>query len=254
MSGEQPAHKSLLRARGRGHTRVTYVELFFDLVFVFAVTQLSHALLHHFTLEGLAETGFLTLAVWWVWIYTSWATNWLDPQATPVRILLFVLMAAGLVLSSSIPEAFGARGLAFAGAYVFMQLVRTCFIVAAMRGNNPANYRNFQRIMVWFLLSSVFWIAGSFAEHEMRWALWGLALAIEFISPAVSFWVPGLGRSNTTDWDISPDHFAERCALFVIIALGESLLVTGATFAGLEWSLMTIGGFAAAFGSAVAMW
>jgi low temperature requirement protein LtrA len=253
MPEEKAPGKSLLRARG-GHTRVTYIELFFDLVFVFAVTQLSHALLHHLTLEGLAETAFLTLTVWWVWIYTSWATNWLDPQATLIRLVLIVLMAAGLVLSSSIPEAFRETGLSFAGAYVFMQLVRTAVLMFSLRGNSPANYRNFQRIFAWLLFASIFWIAGGFAEHGARWALWGTALLIDVVSPALSFWVPGLGRSSTTDWDISPDHFAERCALFVIIALGESLLVTGATFAGLQWTPMTIGAFAAAFGGAVTMW
>jgi low temperature requirement protein LtrA len=87
----------LLRTRrGDTHSRVTFVELFFDLVFVFAVTQLSHALLEHLTLGGLVETTLLLMAVWWVWVYTSWVTNWLDPDRTPVRLLLFTLMLAGL--------------------------------------------------------------------------------------------------------------------------------------------------------------
>jgi low temperature requirement protein LtrA len=244
---------SLLRSH-QGHTRVTYVELFFDLVFVFAITQLSHALLQHYTPMGLAETAFLTLAVWWVWIYTSWATNWLDPQSTPVRILLFAMMAAGLVLSSSIPEAFEEKGLAFAGAYVFMQLVRTAFVTFALRGNSPANYRNFQRISIWLVVSAVFWIAGGLAEPEQRWMWWGAALLMEAVSPALSFWVPFMGRSQTTDWDVSADHFAERCALFVIIALGESLLVTGATFAEHEWTTLQLAAFATCLAGTLAMW
>jgi low temperature requirement protein LtrA len=248
-----PKFGGLLR-KHEGHTRVTYVELFFDLVFVFAVTQLSHNLLHHLTWTGLAETLFLTLAVWWVWIYTSWCTNWLDPQSTPVRVLLFVLMLAGLVLSSSIPEAFGERGLAFALAYACMQLVRTAFMLNALRGERPGNYRNFQRILVWLVISAVFWIAGAFLETPWRYAVWGVALTIEFLGPAASFWLPGIGKSLTTDWDVSADHFAERCALFIIIALGESLLVTGATFADLEWSFMTLLSFAAGFAGSVAMW
>jgi low temperature requirement protein LtrA len=244
----------LLRTKGHGHTRVTFVELFFDLVFVFAVTQLSHSLLHHFTLEGLAETGFLTLAVWWVWIYTSWATNWLDPQATQVRLLLFVLMAAGLVLSSSIPEAWGDKGLAFACAYAFMQIARTAFVLVTLRGQSLTNYRNFQRIILWLGGSAVFWIWGGFADYETRWILWGVALLMEAISPALAFWTPGMGRSQTTDWDVSADHFAERCGLFVIIALGESLLVTGATFAELEWTPMAIASFAVCLAGTLSMW
>jgi low temperature requirement protein LtrA len=101
---KEPKH-SLLRERREGEeTRVGFVELFFDLVFVFAITQLSHFLLEHFTLLGAVQTTLLLMAVWWVWIYTGWATNWLDPDKTPVRLMLFALMLAGLVLSTSIPE------------------------------------------------------------------------------------------------------------------------------------------------------
>src|SRR6476620_7361789 len=102
-----PKH-SLLRERlDSGETRVGFVELFFDLVFVFAVTQLSHFLLEHFTPLGAVQTALLLMAVWSVWIYTSWVTNWLDPDQTPVRLMLFALMLAGLPLSTSIPGAFG---------------------------------------------------------------------------------------------------------------------------------------------------
>ena len=98
------------------HSRVTYAELFFDLVFVFAVTQISHTLLGRFTPIGGLQTTLLFLAVWWVWVYTSWTTNWLNPELTPVRVLLFLLMLGGLVLSTSIPKAFESRGLWFATA------------------------------------------------------------------------------------------------------------------------------------------
>ena len=110
------------------HSRVTYAELFFDLVFVFAVTQISHTLLAHFTPLGVLQTTLLFLAVWWVWVYTSWITNWLDPEMTPVRILLFALMLGGLVLSTSIPQAFESRGLWFAIAYASMQVGKTVFL------------------------------------------------------------------------------------------------------------------------------
>src|SRR5438105_14040733 len=90
--------------------RVTNAELFFDLVFVFAVTQLSHTLLGRFTPLGAVQVTLLFLAVWWVWVYTTWITNWLNPDLTPVRLLLFVLMLGGLVLSTSVPSAFESRG------------------------------------------------------------------------------------------------------------------------------------------------
>ena len=246
---------SLLRVRDEhAHSRVIYVELFFDLVFVFAITQLSHTLLEHLSLQGLLQATLLLMAVWWVWIFTSWVTNWLDPDETPVRLLLFALMLAGLVLSTSIPQAFEQKGLAFAGAYVFMQLGRTLFMVWALRGNNPANYRNFQRVFCWLAFSALFWIGGALAQGDMRFGLWVVAILIEYIAPSCRFWTPGLGASTTSDWDVEGGHLAERCALFVIIALGESVLVTGATFAKLAWTPVAVASFLVAFTGSVAMW
>lgn len=249
------AHTNLLRRRGsHDDGRVAFVELFFDLVFVFAVTQLSHGLLAQPTTAGLLHTALLLLAVWLVWIYTTWATNWLDPQRPPVRLMLFGLMLAGVLLSSSIPEAFEERGLVFACAYAFMQVGRCLFALWALKEHSSRNFRNFQRITTWFSISAVFWIAGGIAEHELRLALWLIALVIEYAAPWLGFFVPGLGRSSTADWDIEGGHIAERCGLFVIIALGESILVTGATFAELGWTGAAIAAFVVAFVGSVAMW
>ena len=146
---------SLLRSDGAERSRVAMVELFFDLVFVFAITQLSHALLAHLDWRGALEVGLLLAAVWGVWIYTSWCTNWLDPERVPVRAALFVLMLAGLLMSASIPQAFGERGLAFAAAYVFMQVGRTLFFLWAVRGEAANTRRNFQRIALWLSLAGV---------------------------------------------------------------------------------------------------
>jgi len=244
-----------LRPRG-GHEsgRVTYVELFFDLVFVFAVTQLSHGLLHHLTPLGLLETALLMMAVWWVWIYTSWITNWLDPERIPVRLMLFVLMAAGLVLSASIPTAFAGRGLPFAVTFVFMQVGRSLFMLWALKHHDTGNYRNFLRITIWLCVSGIFWIAGGFADPHQRLGFWAAAIAIEYVSPAAGMWVPGLGRSTTADWQIDGGHIAERCALFVIIALGESVLVTGAAFADMSWTHDAIAAFVVALAGSIAMW
>src|SRR5882724_12384172 len=149
------------------HSRVTYAELFFDLVFVFAVTQISHTLLGRFTPSGALQTTLLFLAVWWVWVYTSWVTNWLDPERTPVRILLFALMLGGLVLSTSIPKAFESRGLWFAIAYAAMQVGRTVFLLASTPPRTLARM-NAVRILAWLLMSAVFWLAGGFADGNAR--------------------------------------------------------------------------------------
>jgi low temperature requirement protein LtrA len=119
---------------------------------------------------------------------------------------------------------------------------------------HPALYRTFQRILAWLALSGVFWIAGALASGPARELLWLLAVAIDLAGPICSFYVPGLGRSSTHDWNISAEHIGERCQLFLIIALGESILVTGATFSELDISLVTVAAFVIAFLGSVALW
>ena len=247
----------LLRPRApHAHARVSYVELFFDLVFVFAITQLSHALLHDFTPMGVLRTAVLFLAVWWAWINTAWVTNWVDPDRGPARLMLFGLMLAGLVGSISIPGAFGARGLAFAAAYGTLELSRSLFMLRAIGPGDAALRRNFLRILCWQALAAPFWIAGALVEggDGPRLALWLVALAAWTVAPVLGFRVPGLGRSTTADWTVEGGHLAERCALFIIIALGESILVTGATFGTLGHTSSTIAAFLVAFVGSVAMW
>ena len=254
MTARRPRTNYLRVRSEHDHAQVTFIELFFDLVFVFAVTQLSHGLLEHFSLVGMAQTALLLMAVWWVWIYTSWFTNWIDPAHTPVRLVLLCLMLAGLLLSTSLPHAFEDRGPIFAGAYVFMQVSRSLFTMWSLKPHSANNFRNFQRITSWLVLSGVFWIAGGFVHDEQRYALWALALLIEYLGPSMGFWTPGIGRSTTADWDVDGHHFAERCGLFIIIALGESILVIGATFADLDWSNGTLTAFVVSFVGSVAMW
>jgi len=236
------------------HSRVTYAELFFDLVFVFAVTQISHTLLGRFTPLGALQTTLLFLSVWWVWVYTSWVTNWLNPELTPVRVLLFLMMLGGLVLSTSIPKAFESRGLWFAVAYAAMQVGRTIFLLASVPPGRPSVRMNAIRILVWLSTSAIFWIAGGIAEGDSRLVLWAAALGIEYISAAARFWIPKYGASSIEDWTVEGGHMAERCAGFIIIALGESIVVTGATFADLAWTTETVVGFVSAFIGALAMW
>lgn len=236
------------------HSRVTFVELFFDLVFVFAVTQVSHSLLHHFTPLGAVQVAVLFLAVWWVWVYTAWVTNWLNPELTPVRLLLFSMMLGGLVLSTTIPTAFEGRGLWFAIAYATMQVGRTTFWLLATPRHRTAVRHNAIRILTWLSISAVLWIAGGLSEGDTRLWLWIAAVAWEYISPAARFWVPKLGFSSIEAWAVEGGHMAERCALFVIIALGEAIVVNGATFAELEWTANNILAFVSALVGAIAMW
>jgi low temperature requirement protein LtrA len=246
--------RGLLRSREEGEARVEFVELFFDLVFVLAITQLSHRLIEHPTLHGAAETLLLFVAIWWSWINTAWVTNWLDPHRTRVRLLLFAMMAAGLLVSMSIPEAFAARGLSFAGAYAAMVIGRSSFVVLAMRRHDPANHLNFIRILIWQIGAACLWVGGALADGDMRLGLWFAAVMLWSIGPIVFFAVPGFGMAHVEDWNVDPGHLAERCGLFIILALGESILVMGATFSRIEWDASTLSGFAVALAATVAMW
>jgi low temperature requirement protein LtrA len=243
----------LLRARDGGEQPVTPLELFFDLVFFFAVTQLSHRLLEHPSVGSALGTLLLLVAVWRAWVDTTWVTNWFDPDRTPVRLLLVALMLLSLLVSVAIPQAFGERGLMFALAYVIIQAGRTAFVVLALERSSSLG-RNFQRILAWFAIPAVLWVAGGLLEGEARYVPWVLALALEYAGPVTGFWTPGLGRSTTADWTVEGGHFAERCRLFVILALGESILVTGTTFGEIEPSVATVSAFVVAFLGSVALW
>ena len=242
----------LLRDRGTAQ-RVTFLELFFDLVYVFAVTQLSHLLLAHLDWAGAAETLVLLTAVWWAWNFTAWFTNWFDPDQLAVRLAIIGIMLAGLVMSAALPEAFGGRGLVFVLAYLAIQLGRHLFATIVLRGDQLS--REYARAMVWFGLSSVFWLAGALVHGAaVRCGLWAVAVLVEYLAAGIGFPVPGLGRSSTTAWNISGEHFVERCRLFVIIALGESVLVTGQTFGSARFDAGRTAAFVTAFATAVTMW
>jgi low temperature requirement protein LtrA len=236
------------------HSRVTNAELFFDLVFVFAVTQISHTLLGRFTPLGALQITLPFLAVWWVWVYTTWVTNWLNPDLTPVRLLLFVLMLGGLVLTTSIPTAFDGRGIWFAVTYAVMQVGRTLFWLLATPPHRTAVRHNAIRILTWLSCSAVLWISGGLAEGQTRLWLWIAALVIEYVAPALRFWTPKLGFSSMEAWSVEGGHMAERCAGFIIIALGEAIVVDGATFADLTWTPENVAAFVSALVGSIAMW
>jgi low temperature requirement protein LtrA len=242
---------ALLRNRA-GAQRVTNIELFFDLVYAFAVTQLSHYLLGHADVRGALQAALLLLMVWVVWVYTTWVTNWLDPNLMAVRLLLVALMLASLAMSISLPRAFEDLGLWVGGAYAVQQIGRTVFMVIALRGH-PLE-ANFQRILAWCALSSAFAIAGGLAHGNARALLWLAAVGVDLLGGAVGFYTPGLGRSRTSDWTIEGGHFAERCQGFILIALGESIVIIGATLTEKPASAADVAAFVVGIAGAVALW
>jgi low temperature requirement protein LtrA len=234
--------------------RVTYIELFFDLVFVFALTQLSAYLYENQTLLGALEGVIMICALWWAWVSTTWVTNWLDPVKLPVRGAVIALAFVSFVMSVAIAEAFGDRAWTFAIAFVVLQVGRTGFIVWATARHDRAVSRDFLCILVWILAGAALWIIGAVLPLPVQLPFWAAALGLELVGTLIGYPVPGLGRVRIASWDVSGPHIAERTALFVLIALGEGLLVTGFAFVAQESSAEGVVAMIAAFIAAASAW
>ncbi len=225
--------RSLLRHHEGGHAPVTTLELFFDLVYVFAVTKLTHFLLDNMTFLGALQTAILFAAMWWAWMFTTWVTNWIDPDRGINRLMIGTIMLLSMLMAVAIPGAFADSALTFALTYVAIQVGRSLYTTWTMERDSRGDGRSMMRISVWFIATAPLWIGGALVSSlPLQLTLWATALVIEYAGPSLFYPVPGLGRSSATDWVISGGHMSERCGLFIIIALGEGLIITGATYAG----------------------
>jgi low temperature requirement protein LtrA len=233
--------------------RASFVELFFDLVFVFVVSRLSELLIADLTLAGAAKTLFLLLVAWWAWIYTTWMTNWFDPETGPVRTVLLVGMLASMFGAIAIPDAFGDRALLLVGGYVAVQTFRNGFCVLATDSDDPLHLP-LVRILAWNSWVGAIWLAGALAGEDARVAIWLVALACDYAGPMFGHWTPGVGRTTPTEWQLEPSHFAERLMLFLIIALGESIVTVGVAASQLDLTGPRLLAVIVAFCQAVALW
>src|SRR3954471_7616094 len=234
--------------------RATSLELFYDLAFVFAITQVSHLLLTHLTWTGAGQSLVVLAVVWWAWNYTTWVTNELDAESPVVRLLVLVVMLLSLLLAVAVPEAFGDRALLFAGSYVAIQVGRHAFLAYGASEAGTLERRRAERILIWFVASGVLWIAGALAGGPARSVLWVIALLLDYGAPVRTYNAPGLPRLAAWAWNVETSHFAERFQLFIILALGESIVITGATTAGFELDAGRIAAFVLAFLVTAAMW
>ncbi|MGW3806740.1 low temperature requirement protein A [Micromonospora sp. NPDC005113] len=229
---------NLLRRR-ESPQRPTFLELFFDLVYVFALTRIVHELVLDYTRDHVAETLttslaengetlLLLLAVWWIWTQTSWTTSRFDPFQPAIQFVVLATMLGSLFLAVAISGALAETGLLFASTYVAIQVGRTLFFVVTLRGD--ALRRVNMLALVWFGASAVPWIAGALAPGEVtRNSLWTLALAIDYLGGRLGWPVPGMGRSRVSPWAVAGEHLAERYWQLVIVALGETILTSGSS-------------------------
>jgi low temperature requirement protein LtrA len=232
---------------------VSPLELFFDLVYVFAIGQLSHHLVAHVDLRTGAETVVLALAVFYAWYMVAWGANWLDPDPLPVRAALVGLMFASLLMSAAIDDAFGDRAWLFVTGYLLLQVGRSAFLIVALRGRPQGEH--FVNVLVWELLTGVLWVAGAIADGDARLVLWGLAVAGAYGGAWAQHWLPGRGRRVALEHtEIAGGHLVERFRLFFIIVLGETVLTMGNAFAGEPFELERLLALAIGFAGTVALW
>jgi low temperature requirement protein LtrA len=240
-----------LRMRRSDHVRVTNMELFFDLVYVFSIIQLSHFLLDHQTWTGALQAASVFAAVWWAWNYTAWATNWIDPDHTAGRLLMIALMGCAILVAIAIPHAFDERAGLFVGAYIVMALLRAGYMAVLFRGQRMG--QNYAQLCAWSALSSLFWAAGAFVP-SLRLELWIVAVLIDYGAPYVGFWLPGFGATPMESWPLAGLHLLERNQQVFIIALGESILLLGGTLVGKPLLGTTLLAAALGFGLIVTLW
>ncbi|MET7876477.1 low temperature requirement protein A [Micromonospora profundi] len=233
--------------------RVTLLELFFDLVYVVALALISRGLVQQLDWHQAAQALVLLAAVWWTWAITTLVTDLYDPERTEIKMLISAVMFGALLMTTAIPEAFGARGIVFAGAYVAIHLGRGLFLMPAVR-HEPEFQRRAARIFTWFAVSAIPWIVGAFVSGDARLACWALALAIDYVGFRLAYPVPGLGVVPEEQRNVTAEHLSERYQQFFIIALGDAILTIGTMFSLAHSELLNISGFAVAFATTLLLW
>ena len=224
--------------------RVKPLELFFDLVFVFGLTQVTSLLSADPTWGGLVRGLAVLAAIWWAWAAYAWLTNTLNPEEGIVRIAMFVVMAAMLVVALAVPEAFDDHGVIFGVAYLVVRSMHLALYALAARGD-PDLLGAVLRMTPSSTISGVLILGAGFTEGTERTALWLIALAIDYLGVIV-----GRGQG----WRLSPGHFAERHGLIVIIAIGESIVALGVGAAGTPLSAGVITAAVLGMTVAAALW
>jgi low temperature requirement protein LtrA len=236
-----------------GGVRVTNMELFFDLVYVFAITQLSDFLFEHESGHGILEALVLFIAVWWAWNYTAWATNWLDPDHTAGILLMTLLMVLSLVMAAALPKAFDSRGAPFAIAYALLQVIRTGAVAWAFPRGDRMRANNLH-LLAWLAIGGAIWVAGAYLHGDARLIVWAAAAVVELAAPMHGFSLPGVGSTPIDAWRLTGTHLAERYQLVLMIALGESVLRVGLTWSQRQGSVAVDAAFVLGFLTSAALW
>ncbi len=197
--------------------KTSYLELFFDLVFVFAFTQVTALILEDTSPEGFLRAALVLAMVWWAWSAYTWMTNAIDIENAVTRLIMFTAMAAGFFMALAVPDAYQDEAAWFAVAYFVVRILQTALYAWGVR-RDPANLRAVFLLAPWFVTAAVVALVGGFVDPDYRAWVWLASLVIDVV---------GTLTVARAEWHISPSHFAERFALIVIIALGESIVAIG---------------------------
>lgn len=256
------AEPAALRSSGGGPDRATFLELFFDLVYVFALTRISARAFEDLVLEG-GQTGWsavtgggktllLLLALWAVWQGTAWTTSRYDPHHLWLQVIVITALISAMVMGVAIPRAFSHSGLIFAAAYVVAQVSRPAILVLVL---HKQQYRRLKlRMLITFCATGVLWLAGALLPGSARVVLWTTALLLEYLAARFGWPLPGLGRSTVSRWDIHGEHLAERYQQIFLVALGETILLAGLSFTRSSTSPGMVVAFAVALATSVLLW
>ncbi|OKI60654.1 low temperature requirement protein A [Micromonospora sp. CB01531] len=243
--------------------RATFLELFFDLVFVFVLARigtrafedLAVAPGHGIVWRAVTDSGktlLLGLALWAIWQGTAWTTSQYDAYHTSIQAIVIIALVGSMVMGVAIPRAFAQAGLAFAVAYVVTQVSRPVILLAALGGHPYRRVK--QRMLITFGVTGVLWLTGAFLPTVPRVALWATALALEGLAMRTGWPVPMMGRSAISRWDIAGEHLAERYQQLFLVALAESILVAGLEFSERPPGLYRAAAFATALVTSVLLW
>jgi low temperature requirement protein LtrA len=227
-----------------------FVELFFDLAYIFVFLRLVGSLLADESLRGVAQTTVMLLAGWWVWVLTAWLTDLFDPRLPIIQNLVIATAVGVIVMATAIPEAFRGRALVFVLAYFAIHLARDAVLISGTRVNRDIQARSI-RVFFWLGVSAVPWLAGSFTGGLARLLLWALAVAMDYGSAWIGWPTPGLGRTDLASRIFTAPHLAERHRQIVIVAFGELILTSSTELTSSDLTASHIAAFAPSLGSAI---
>jgi low temperature requirement protein LtrA len=250
-SPSKPRRRANAVLRDPLEQEVSPLELLFDLVFVLGVSQLTRHLVMRPTWRGAAETVVLYLPVFAVWAYTSWAATLYSPSHPGARRMLIAVMAAGLFMNASLTRAFSDSAWVFVVAFLGIQLGRTAWMLTT--GLDPVNHDHFVRTLVWLMATAPLWIVGAAVPAQPRLAVWGVAATIDLSGVLLAH--PLIHRRlRSGRVEFGGEHLMERFRLFLLIALGETIVTPGSALAAAPIRITTLASGTLALAATLCLW